>query len=101
MEQVIEAKRKGIIAYKYKTAPSSRNCDILRTARHGAQQPARYCASNYWLNLCSSVQIVIDTVNAKDMYSGIKEATGPLPTKNAPLKCKISSRTRKDSCTNQ
>ena len=84
---VTEAKRKALLAYKQNPCPSTR--DALRAARNKAQQIARRCANDYWLNLCRKIQSAADTGNARGMYNGIKIATGPTATKTAPLKSKI------------
>jgi hypothetical protein len=86
MEPVTEAKRKALLAYKANPSPST--LQSLRTARNKAQQTARHCANTYWLNLCSSIQRAAETGNARGMYEGIKKATGPTPSKTAPLKSK-------------
>ena len=86
MEQVTEAKRKALLAYK--TTPSPSTLADLKAARKASQQTARHCANTYWLNLCSSIQNAADTGNARGMYEGIKKATGPAPSKSAPLKLK-------------
>ena len=86
MQPVTEAKRKALLAYKQNPCPSTR--DALRAARNKAQQTARRCANDYWLNLCSKIQTAADTGNARGMYDGIKTATGPTAFKTAPLKSK-------------
>ena len=84
MTPVIEAKRNALTAYKGN--PSDENLKILRTARSKVKQRARQCASDYWLQLCSQIQIAADTGNIKAMYDGIKQALGPTQKKPAPLK---------------
>ena len=42
--------------------------------------------NEYWLQLCSQIQIAADTANIKAMYDGIKQALGPPQKKNASLK---------------
>ena len=86
MEPVTEANRKVLLAYK--TTPSPSTLANLKAARKASQQTARHCANTYWLNLCSSIQTAADTRNARRMYEGIKKATGPAPSKSAPLKSK-------------
>ena len=58
----------------------------VRAARSKVQQRARQCASDYWLQLCSQIQIAADTSNIKAMYDGIKQALGPKQKKTTPLK---------------
>ena len=84
MTPVIEAKRNALIAYK--ANPSDQNLQILRAARSKVQQRARQCASDYWLQLYSQIQIAADTGNIKAMYDGIKQALGPTQQKTALLK---------------
>ena len=86
MEPVTEAKRRALLAHK--AAPSPSTLAALRAARKKSQQTARHCANSYWLNLCSSIQLAADMGDARGMYEGIKKATGPAPSKSAPLKSK-------------
>ncbi|XP_047489149.1 uncharacterized protein LOC125039353 [Penaeus chinensis] len=86
MEPVVEAKRKTFLAYK--NAPNPTTLTALRVARKTSQQTARHCANTYWLNLCSRIQLAADVGDASGMYEGIKKATGPAPSKSAPLKTK-------------
>ncbi|XP_072854784.2 uncharacterized protein LOC110072917 [Pogona vitticeps] len=80
----IEDKRRALAAYK--VCPSEYNLQALRAARNQVQQAARRCSSDYWLQLCSQIQIAADTSNIKGMYDGIKQALGPIQKKSAPLK---------------
>uniref|UniRef100_A0ABM5FF36 Uncharacterized protein n=1 Tax=Pogona vitticeps TaxID=103695 RepID=A0ABM5FF36_9SAUR len=80
----IEDKRRALAAYK--ACPSEYNLQALRAARSQVQQAARRCSNDYWLQLCSQIQIAADTGNIKGMYDGIKQALGPLQKKSAPLK---------------
>ena len=84
MTPIIEAKRNALTAYK--ANPSDQNLQILRAARSKVLQRARQCASDYWLQLCSQIQIAADTGNIKVMYDSIKKALGPTQKKTAPLK---------------
>ena len=68
MTPVIEAQRNALTAYK----ASDQNLKILRAARSKVQQRARQCANDYWLQLCSQIQIAADTGNIKAMCDGIK-----------------------------
>ncbi|XP_076443949.1 uncharacterized protein LOC143282234 [Babylonia areolata] len=77
MTPVIEAKRNAL---------SEQSLQVLHAARSKVQQCARQCASDYWLQLCSQIQIAADTDNIKAMYDGIKQALGPTQKKTAPLK---------------
>ncbi|CAE1313794.1 unnamed protein product [Acanthosepion pharaonis] len=86
MKPVSEAKRQALLAYKHNPCVNTR--DALRVARSRAQQTARGCANNYWLNLCSTIQTSADSGNARGMYTGIKTATGITPITTAPLKSK-------------
>ena len=40
------------------------------------------CSNNYWLQLCSQIQIAADTDNIKGMYDAIKQAFGPIQKKS-------------------
>ena len=84
MLPVIEEKRKALVDYK--ACPSKQNLQILRAARSKVQQYARRCANDYWLQLCSRIQLAADTGNIKGMYENIKLAMGPPHKKTAPLK---------------
>ena len=86
MEPVIDAKHSALI--NFKIHPSQRNKTTLRVARNKVQQTARHSASNYWLQLCQSIQASSDTGNSRGMYDEIKKATGPTIKKTAPLKTK-------------
>ena len=86
IQPVTKAKREALLAFKQNPCPSTR--DALRAARNKAQQTARRCANDYWLNLCHKIQSAADMGNARGMYDGIKTATGPTATKTAPLKSK-------------
>ena len=86
MESVIDAKRSALISYK--RDPSQRNLQALRAARSKAQQTARRCANDYWLQLSDNIQLASDSGNIRGMYEGIKQATGKPTKKTAPLKSK-------------
>ena len=62
MAPIIETKSNALTAYK--ANPSEQNL----------QQYARQCANDYWLQLCSQIQIAADTCNIKAMYGGNKQA---------------------------
>ena len=85
-EPVIEEKRKALLAYK--SAPGPSTLAALRAARKKSQQTARHWANTNWLNLCNSIPQAADFGDARGMYLGIKKATGPAPSKSAPLKSK-------------
>ncbi|CAE1296799.1 unnamed protein product [Acanthosepion pharaonis] len=61
----------------------------LKAARSKAQQTARRCANDYWVNLCSRIQTAADSGNARGMYTSIKTATGSTPINTAPLRSKV------------
>jgi len=86
MEPVIDAKRSALISYKHD--PSQWNLLALRAARSKAQQTARRCANDYWLQLSDNIQQASDSGNIRGMYEGIKQATGKPTKKTAPLKSK-------------
>ena len=84
MKPVIEAKRQHLAAYK--AVPNEQNLQALRTARNRAQQTARRCANEYWVQLSEDIQLAAITGNIRGMYDGIKKAIGPSQCKTAPLK---------------
>ena len=84
MVPIIEEKRNALAAYK--ACPSECNLQALRAARSKVQQSARRCANEYWLQLCSRIQLAADTGNIQGMYDGIKQALGSTQKKIAPLK---------------
>ena len=88
MQPVTEARRNALLAHKQNPCPMASTRDALRAARSKAQQTARRCHNDYWLNLCDKIQIAAAKGNARGMYEGIKTATGPTATKTAPLKSK-------------
>ena len=47
---------------------------------------ARRCSNDYWLQLCSQIQLAADTGNINGMYDGTKQALGPIQKKSDPLK---------------
>ena len=66
MEPAISAKR--VCLKNYKREPSNNNLAALRTARNEAQRTARYCANQYWLNLCHSIQEAANKGNTRGVY---------------------------------
>ncbi|XP_018013086.1 uncharacterized protein LOC108670145 [Hyalella azteca] len=96
LEPAISSKRRAML--KYKSDPSQRNLQVLRAARKRAQQIARRCANNYWLQLSDSIQRASDSGNVRGMYEGIKRATGRPVMRTALLRSRlgelISSRTK-------
>ena len=60
----------------------------MQEARRKGQQLTRRCANEYWVKLSSSNEEASNTGNARGMYEGIKQATGPNIKKIAPLKSK-------------
>ena len=59
---------------------------MLRATRSKVQQISRRCANDFWLQLCSHIQVCADTGNLKGMYDGIKQAIGPMQLQIVPLK---------------
>ena len=86
MKPAVETKRTALLAYK--VSPSQSTLDAWRSAGNNAKRVARHCANIYWLNLCCGIETAANTGDARDMYEGIKRATGPPITKTAPLKDK-------------
>lgn len=86
MKPILEAKRTALV--RYKENPTPRTSAILKNTKKAAQQAARLCANQYWLQLCRGIQHAADTGNVRGMYEGIKKALGPTVKKTAPLKLK-------------
>ena len=86
MEPVVEAKRSARLANERNPCQATR--DALRAARSKCQKTARRCANDYWIRLSRRIQADADSGNTGGMYAGIKQATGPVATKSAPLKTK-------------
>ena len=84
MEPAISAKRDAL--KNNKREPSNNNLAALIKAGNEAQRTARYCANQYWLNLCHSIQEAADKGNTRGVYEGMKKALGPSARKTAPLK---------------
>ena len=72
---LVEAKRDALTIYK--AFPSEINLLTLKSARSKVQQAARQCANEYWLHLCSKIELAADRGNIKGMYDGIKQALSP------------------------
>ena len=70
----------------YKTYPSIRNRESLRTVRRNMQTEARRYAQSYWLNLCDNMQKVAEMGDTRRMYEVIKHCIGPIRRAVAPLK---------------
>ena len=60
----------------------------LRLAGRNVQHLTRAAIDVYWRNpnLCDHIEECALLGNVRGMYSGIKEALGPVPKKSAPLK---------------
>ncbi|CAE1312642.1 unnamed protein product [Acanthosepion pharaonis] len=84
MQPTSEAKRQALLTYRQNPCVSTR--DALRVAHSKAQQTAHCCANDYWLNLCSRIQMAADSGNARGMYTSIKTATSPTAIKTASRK---------------
>ena len=85
MLSTIEAKRSLL---KYEQLPTRNNLLALRMARCLAQQTARSCANEYWVELSNSIQQAADSENARSMYEGMMKALGRISSKSAPIKAK-------------
>ena len=84
MEPLIEVKRLALSAHKRR--PSRQTKKALRDATLKAKKAAKECANSYFLDLAGNIQMAADTGNIRGVYEGIKKATGPTPSKAAPLK---------------
>ncbi|XP_018015422.1 uncharacterized protein LOC108672290 [Hyalella azteca] len=74
LEPALSSKRRAML--KYKSNPSQRNLQVSRAARKRAQQMARRCANNYWLQLSDSIQRASDSGNVRGKYEGSSEQLG-------------------------
>lgn len=83
MLPVLEEKCKALAEYKRRL--NEQTHQALKVARGKTQQLARRCANNYWLKLCSRIQLAADAGNIRSVYQGIKEAIGPTLKKTAPM----------------
>ena len=83
----VEAKHAACLAHDNNPCPATRD-DALRAARSKCQRTARRCANDYWQKLSRRIQVDADHGNSGSMYAGMKQATGPIPTKSIPLKMK-------------
>ena len=86
MEPQTIAKRQALL--NYKNSPNQKTLEALRRARNKSQELARKCANDYWLQLCTSIEKASVNGNTREMYEGIRQATGPAVKKTAPLKSK-------------
>ena len=86
MESLTAAKQSALIQYKKDAI--RKHLVSLQEARRKSQQLARRCANEYWMKLSFSIEEASNTGNAREMYKGIKQATGPNVKKIAPLKSK-------------
>ena len=84
LEPAINAKRSALIEYKIQSSETT--LAAYREARNSANRVARKCANDYWLKLCSDIQISAECGNICAMCEGIKKAFGPSAIKIAPLK---------------
>lgn len=48
----------------------------------------RCCANKYWVQLCTQIHTRSDNANIRDIFEGMKKATGPTLSEIAPLKSK-------------
>ena len=57
----------------------------LQAAKHTVQRLTRFAVSRYWENLSTCIQQCADCGDLHGLYSGIREAIGPIPKKVSPL----------------
>lgn len=86
LELVTDAKHNTLV--KYKSDPSQQNHQALKATHSLAQQTARCCTNDYWLQVSGSIQVASWSGNIEGMYEGIKQATGTLTKKSVLLKSK-------------
>ncbi|XP_063584666.1 uncharacterized protein LOC134762226 [Penaeus indicus] len=78
--------RKNAAHHQFKTRATRASLDLLKVARSALQKQMRYCANNYWKNLCLEIQNASDLGNFRKLYQGLKKAIGPSMRKVCPLK---------------
>ena len=83
LQPLIEAKRDVLLEHRRNPTPET--LAALRLARSHAKEECSRCANQFWLDLCSTIQVAADTGNIRDMFEGIKKAIGRTQTKCAPL----------------
>ena len=85
MEPLTAAKRSALI--QYKKDPNRKQSGLFaRSQAKKSTAGKRRCANEYWMKLSFSIEEASNTRNAREMYEGIKQATGPNVKKIAPLK---------------
>ena len=57
----------------------------LQAAERTVQRLTRFAVSRYWENLSTRIQQCADCGDLHGLYSGIREAIGPIPKKVSPL----------------
>ena len=57
-----------------------------KEARGQLQKATRQFANKYWNNLCDEIQTAADSGKLREMYRGLRKATGPSARKVCPLK---------------
>ena len=60
-------------------------CIELQAAKRTVQCLTRFAVSCYWENLSTRIQQCADCGDLHGLYSGIREAIGPIPKKLSPL----------------
>ena len=75
LKPILEMKRAAML--KVKARPTRQAHAAHRAAKAEAQRSVRNCVRNYWDSLCTSIETARDTGNIKEMFAGIKTATGP------------------------
>ena len=66
--------------------PTRSTLPNLKEARGQLQKATRQFANKYWNNLCDEIQTTADSGNLREMYRGLRKATGPSARKVGPLK---------------
>ena len=84
LEPLLVAKNEAHRMYKAEATESS--LYTLKAAKRQLQKTTRYCANQYWNQLCDEMSRASDTGNLRDLYRGLKKAIGPTVKKVCPLK---------------
>ena len=79
----VEAKRSARLKVTVRNSRSAHR--ELQAAKRTVQCLTRFAVSPYWENLNTRIQQCADCGDLHGLYSGIREAIGPIPKKLSPL----------------
>ncbi|XP_045448721.1 uncharacterized protein LOC123657186 [Melitaea cinxia] len=84
LSPLLDSKRDAALAHRLNPNPKTR--EELTISKAALQRSTRHFANVYWTNICHNIQACADSGNFSGVYSGIKQAIGPVSKKTAPLK---------------